>query len=142
MKVTKKTFKADASAISNAKSSALNRSKELINFSFKYLDRNNQSFKFDLNDATYFCEVLYRISELSSLSPIELLSNRSKTLRAHPIDWKDTTQNGFGFPKEDEIVDTPYQFSISKNEYGRIHGFFIDITFYIVWLDKEHQLYV
>lgn len=141
LRVNRKTFSENPSAISEAKIIAFKRSKELINFSFKYLDNNNQSFKFDSNDSSYFCEILNRITELSRLSPLELLANRSGTLKAHPIDWKDTSQTGFGFPKEEEIVSTPYQFSITKNEHGRIHGFFIDITFYIVWLDKNHQLY-
>lgn len=71
----------------------------------------------------------------------ELLSNRSDSLRAHPIEWSGTSENGFGIPKEDEIVDKPYQFSIGSNEHGRVHGFLISNTFYVVWLDKEHQLY-
>ncbi|NMG11911.1 hypothetical protein DP117_35700 [Brasilonema sp. UFV-L1] len=69
------------------------------------------------------------------------MSNRSSALRCHPIDWIDTTESCFGFPGEEQLVDTPYQFSISSNKHGRVHGFFIEEVFYIVWLDPNHKLY-
>jgi hypothetical protein len=81
------------------------------------------------------------LKALSSLTAQELLVNRSSSLRCHPIRWADTSENGFGIPNEEQLVDTPYQFSLSSNEYGRVHGFFIDEIFYIVWLDPDHQLY-
>jgi hypothetical protein len=61
--------------------------------------------------------------------------NGSKSLRCHAIDWNKVTESGFGFPNEDELVDKPYQFQLSSNEHGRVHGFFIDEVFYVVWLD-------
>jgi hypothetical protein len=129
-------------AISEAKKSAEKRATELINFSFRYLDSENEKFSYTIHEAAYFCEILERIKNLSSLTKQEILSNRNAALKTHPIDWEDTSEkNGFPFPKQEEIVDTPYQFAISRNEYGRVHGFFIYNTFYIVWLDKEHHLY-
>jgi hypothetical protein len=67
--------------------------------------------------------------------------NRSSALRCHPIKWEDTSENGFGLLNEEQLVDTPYQFSISANKHGRVHGFLIDEVFYIVWLDPGHLLY-
>jgi hypothetical protein len=68
--------------------------------------------------------------------------NRSQSLRYHPIKWRETTEpNGFGIPNEKELVTVPYQFSLSTNEHGRVHGFFIEDMFYIVWLDPNHNLY-
>ncbi len=141
LKVNKRTFEKESSVISDAQKLSIDRSRELINFSFKYLDNQHPFFSFDKHNSIYFKEILERITELSRLSRQELISNRSTSLKSHRIDWEDTTQQGFGFPKEDEIVDEPYQFCISRNEHGRIHGFFIGITFYIVWLDKDHKLY-
>ncbi len=71
----------------------------------------------------------------------ELTSNRSRALRCYTIDWEDTSETCFGLPNEEQLVDTPYQITISANEHGRMHGFFIDEIFYIVWLDPEHRLY-
>ncbi|QXE21583.1 hypothetical protein B6N60_00260 [Richelia sinica FACHB-800] len=42
---------------------------------------------------------------------------------------------------EEQLVGQPYQFQLSSNEYGRVHGFFIENVFYIVWLDPDHLLY-
>lgn len=128
-------------AISLAKQSAEQKAQELINFSFKYLNGDHDKFCYYPYDGKYFIEIIYRFKALSSLTKQELLSNRSSALRAHPIDWDDTTESCFGFPKEDEIVDIPYQFSINSNEDGRVHGFFIYNTFYFVWFDKQHNLY-
>ncbi|MCP9750459.1 hypothetical protein EGI32_05695 [Ferruginibacter sp. HRS2-29] len=128
--------------MSEAKKTAEKRASELVNFSLKYLDGEHAKFTFSSHDGTYFCEVLERLKSLSTLSKQEWLSSRSSALRIHPIDWSETTEEeGFNFPKHDEIVDTPYQFAVSGNEHGRTHGFFISNTFYIVWLDREHNLY-
>ncbi|MCT7972974.1 hypothetical protein [Laspinema olomoucense] len=65
-------------------------------------------------------------------------------LRCHPLDWSDrrVTEKCFGIPNEEQLVDTPYQlFQLSANEYGRVHGFFIENISYIVWLDPNHNLY-
>lgn len=35
----------------------------------------------------------------------------------------------------------PYQFSLSSHVNGRVHGFFLDHVFHIVWLDPNHRLY-
>ena len=34
-----------------------------------------------------------------------------------------------------------WQFCISANEHGRVHGIIMDDTFYVIWLDKDHNLY-
>jgi hypothetical protein len=141
-KINKTTLPSANSSISEAKKTAEKRAAELFNFSLKYLDDQHENFNYTVHDGTYFCEVFTRLKNLCSLTKQELLSNRSSALRAHPIDWKDTSQEkGFNFPHYDQIVDVPYQFTVSANEYGRIHGFFIYNTFYIVWLDKDHNLY-
>ena len=130
-------------SISEAKKSAERRVTELFNFSLKYLDHQHEKFNYTRHDAVYFCEVLNRLKNLCSLTKQEILSNRSSALRVHPIDWNDTSvKEGFNFPNHEQIIDVPYQFAVSSNEYGRIHGFFIYNTFYIVWLDKEHKLYL
>jgi hypothetical protein len=65
----------------------------------------------------------------------------ARSLRCHSIDWNQTTETGFGLVHEEQLVSQPYQFQLSSNEYGRVHGFFIDNVFYIVWLDPDHLLY-
>ncbi len=112
-----------------------------ISFSYKYFQVNHDKFSVNNSQSEYLIVFLERLRDVSRCSFRELLSNRSKALRCHPIDWSDTSESGFGIPNEDDLVDTPYQFSISSNKYGRVHGFFIEEVFYIVWLDPDHKLY-
>lgn len=116
---------------------------DFLKFSFKYLDTSHAKFLYALCDTDYFCMLLDRLKELSRMSMLEFKANRSKTLRSHPIDWVDegVSESSFGITSEDEIAYEPYQFSLTANEYGRVHGFIISDRFYVVWLDKEHQLY-
>lgn len=51
-------------------------------------------------------------------------------LKNHYIDWKDVSEESFGIPNEDEIVDRPFQFGITVNEHGRVIGFFIGNVFF------------
>ncbi|NJR15400.1 MAG: hypothetical protein HC785_06600 [Calothrix sp. CSU_2_0] len=112
-----------------------------ISFSFKYYQDDNNKFSCMEKKVIYWQTLLKRLKDLSTLMVQNLLNNRSSTLRCHPIKWEGTSENGFGLPNEEQLVDTPYQFSVSSNEHGRVHGFFIDEVFYIVWLDPDHQLY-
>lgn len=112
-----------------------------VSFSYKYLQTDHPKFSPAEREPAYLVALLERLRDVSSWASQELMSNRSSALRCHPIDWDDTTEQCFGFPKEEEIVSTPYQFSLSSNEHGRVHGFFINEIFYIVWLDPDHKLY-
>lgn len=113
-----------------------------LGFSFKYLQTHNEKFSIRDRDANYFIILLERLRDLSTLTAQEVKMNRSQSLRCHPIKWRETTEpNGFGIPNEQELVTIPYQFSLSTNEHGRVHGFFIEDMFYIVWLDPNHNLY-
>lgn len=114
-----------------------------ISFSFKYLDSSHSKFSFDRQDANYWNTLINRLKDLSGLTCLELIENRSSALRFHKIDWQDirVSENDFGLPNEEQLVNIPYQFSISSNKYGRVHGFFIEDIFYIVWLDPSHKLY-
>jgi len=113
-----------------------------VSFSFMYYQDDKENFSIRGRDVRYLEVLLRRLRDLSKLTVQEIVNNRSKSLRCHPIDWQDTTEpNGFGIPNEDQVVVTAYQFQISANEHGRVHGFFRDNVFYIVWLDPDHNLY-
>lgn len=67
--------------------------------------------------------------------------------KRHTIIWE-TTDEPDGFPLIDPIdvgTDTAWQFCL-YDERGklhsswRIHGFLQNTTFYVVWLDPDHQL--
>jgi hypothetical protein len=112
-----------------------------VRFSFKYLDTTHPKFAFKSQGSAYLVVLLDRLRDLSQLTMQELLSSRSKALRCHPIDWDEVSEDSFGIPNEEQIASQPYQFSLSSNAHGRVHGFIIDTLFYIVWLDPNHALY-
>ncbi|MEG4169830.1 MULTISPECIES: hypothetical protein [unclassified Microcoleus] len=115
---------------------------EGISFSFRYYQDDKDKFSISGRDANYLASLLRRLRDLSQLNAQEVINNQSKSLRCHSIVWKNTTEpNGFGIPNEDILINIPYQFQISANEYGRVHGFFSENVFYIVWLDPDHNLY-
>ena len=129
------------SDISKAKEAVKIDFNSLLSFSFKYFVNVPQKFDAYSRNADYFIILIERLKEFSRFSIQQFYSNRSQALRSHPIDWEDTTEDSFGIPGEDQVVSVPYQFELSANEYGRIHGFVIESTFYIRWLDPEHNLY-
>jgi hypothetical protein len=66
----------------------------------------------------------------------------SDALRCHAIEWERTCEkNGFSHLNEQLRANQPWQFSISANEHGRVHGFFVANIFFIVWIDPQHKLY-
>ncbi len=111
-------------------------------FSFKYLDlRNNEKFCVGDVQQNYLQKLLERLRDVCTFKTQEFLSNRSSALRCHPIDFADTTEPG-GFPLNDQLSQAPpHQFSVSANEHGRVHGFLLQDTFYVVWIDPGHKLY-
>lgn len=135
--------KNDDSGIGSNKN-ALKSVDNTVKFSFKYLSFQNDKFQIADRNTNYFVCLINRLQGLSRMEVDYLTSNTNdKSLRSHPIDWKDSrvTESCFGIPKEDEVVDQPWQFELTSNEHGRIHGFFIDNIFNIVWFDPNHCLY-
>lgn len=112
-----------------------------IIFSFRYLDLNHKKFNYNDTNVVYFHKLIERLRDVSQIR-VKEIGAKGKTLRCHPIDWNDTTETCFGIPNEEEIVnDGGFQFAISSNAHGRIHGFFIGNIFCVVWLDPYHKLY-
>jgi hypothetical protein len=112
-----------------------------ISFSFRYFQADHPVFHYKARDAPYFCVLLERLRDLSRFTVLDIQASRSSSLRCHPIKWQDTTADSFGIPGEEQLVDVPYQFVLSANKHGRVHGFFIESVFYVVWLDPDHKLY-
>ena len=113
-----------------------------INFSWKYYI-NTQKFNVGDENGVYFRKLVGRMRDFSKMTPKEIETDKSKgTRNFHDIDFKDDniTEERFGIPKEEELATVPYQLSISLN-HGRMHGFFIDNTFCVRWLDPNHALY-
>ena len=111
-------------------------------FSFRLLQRTRK-FGAEISDAaSYLQHLLQRLQDLSGMRVAEFRALKGKSLRAHRHVWIQTTEAG-GVP------DLPppwtglpaWQFQLTANKHGRVHGYLVDEVFYVVWLDPEHRLY-
>lgn len=116
---------------------------DIVRFSFKHLDLTHEKFCCNGKDRQYFAKLLQRLKDLSAWKANEVHAERSSALRSHPIHW-DRTSEPNGFRRlNDQLRDLPaFQFEISSNAHGRVHGFFIDNVFFVIWLDPDHLLYL
>lgn len=115
----------------------------LVSFSFKYLELNHG--KFSLPDtaakAHYLAALFDRLRQISSMKCQEF-RQAGKALRSHAIDWAGTSEpNGFDHLSEQLQDCQPWQFSLAREELGRVHGLWVGTIFYPIWIDHEHQLY-
>ena len=90
-------------------------------------------------------KLLERLKELSTWTRRRFVTNYEKSWRIHQIDWAMVSQDSFctglrASPVEEHDF-AAWQFALSSNEHGRVHGFLIADTFYLVWLDPDHRLY-
>lgn len=114
----------------------------IIKFNFKYIDFTNPKFVITECEKSYFKSLIDRLRNISSWKEIEFRQSNSKSLRSHPIKWSETTEpNGFKNLKGELSDSEGWQFQISSNEHGRVHGFLLHSVFYIVWFDPNHNLY-
>ena len=117
---------------------SIKRLGSVVRFSFHYLDLEHECFNCGGEDSGWFRSLLETIKEISRLTYYEFSEQRNH-YRLHPNDLE---KLGYDFKLPSYIqdqIETCLQFSLSKSR-GRAHGFFIENTFFIVWLDPDHNL--
>lgn len=116
-----------------------------ISFSFGFFDfvssTAKKKFAPTLCQPGYIQKLLERLKDVSGMTPTAFKQNRSDALRSHPIPWeKSTEKQGFShLPSEHQAAEA-WQFALTRNAHGRVHGFFIGSVFQVVWIDPEHHL--
>lgn len=114
----------------------------LLRFSFKHLDLNHPKFCTSRCRTGYLDRLLTRLRDVSTIRVQEFRTNRSPSLRAHQINFSETTEPaGFTSLNSQLRDEEAWQFEITRNEHGRLHGLLIIETFYVVWIDPDHKLY-
>lgn len=114
---------------------------DLVRFSFRHLTFNDKFQLPQANQGRYLQIFLERLRDISSMKVAEIKAS-GKGLRCHSIDWRGTTEPGGYAHLSQQLQDCePRQFSLTANEYGRVHGILIDNVFYVVWIDPSHALY-
>lgn len=112
-----------------------------LRFSFRFFDSSDAELCPPSYRDGYTITLMERLRDLSTWKVSEFTTNKSKSIRAHTHDWARTSRPN-GFDLNEQYQDYPgWQFQLTRDEHGRVHGFMIDNTFYIVWLDHDHRLY-
>lgn len=121
------------------------RVKEKIQFSFKFLDMEHEAFNLGNMEkrpipicSEWFIELLGSLKSVSDINRDSLISQRQH-YDAHGHNW-DELDYKFNFGEDflEQVECIQYRISSSN---GRVHGFIVGNTFYIVWLDPHHNLY-
>lgn len=116
---------------------------ETLKFSFRHLDSHAEKFLVSNCNAAFLQQLVHTIRELSSWT-IEQFCDQNNHEHRHVI-WFPGTSEPEGFPnldKEQLSYHESWQFQLSREHDWRVHGILIDDTFYVVWLDPNHALYV
>lgn len=112
-----------------------------VTFSLKYLDlESNNKFGFELCTHEFLRALLLELKRLCA-GTVSQFCEWDNTRQSHAFVFNETTEPE-GFLRLDEQLEPEFywQFGIERSRPWRVHGFFIDSVFYIVWLDPEHRL--
>lgn len=111
-----------------------------VRFSFKYLDLAHEKFSFERCEIG-FLRCLFEEFRCLSARNVSEFCEYDNARHSHAITFADTTEPS-GFPGLDDQLEPEvcWQFGICRTRPWRVHGFFIDSVFYVVWLDPEHLL--
>jgi hypothetical protein len=114
---------------------------EKMFFSFELFDAQDSDVCPAIFPDVYTKKLMSRLAAVSQMTEAEF-RQPGKSLRSHELDWKKTSKpDGFSHLNQQQRDLMPWQFSVSANEHGRVHGIIIDNLFYVVWLDVNHCLY-
>ena len=129
----------------HAKKSSIKKSKSddsSLSFSFRFFDASDEEVCPATFQDGYTRTLMLRLKALSEWTVQKFTERPEKNMRNHKIDWADTSRpGGFGRLKQEHRGTQAWQFGVDETSLGRVHGFFIGTTFYIIWLDHHHKLY-
>lgn len=116
---------------------------DLLRFSFRHFMATEKFCYPPIDEKpNYLGTLMERLRDVSGMRVSEFRSAKHKAIRAHRHEWPDTSEpDGYAHLNEQLKQCEPWQFCLSANEYGRVHGILIDEVFYVVWLDHCHALY-
>jgi hypothetical protein len=114
----------------------------LLRFSFKFFDHSDEAICPAKFRDGYTRTLMQRMRDLSSWTVAQFTGREEKSVRNHRHVWSRTSRpEGFSHLNEHFRAYEGWQFCLTSNEHGRVHGIIIDDTFYVIWLDHDHKLY-
>lgn len=125
----------------DAKESLLKYNEKRVIFSWQFFDRANELFNCGKAESNWFISLIDTMRSVSQMDMTEFRTNTSTALRVHPHKW-DRIKIKYPLPHAwlEQLEQDTLQFSVSQAK-GRVHGFVIENVFYIIWLDRHHNLY-
>lgn len=121
-----------------------------LSYSFKYFSQENNFGLRDGCEGQWFVSIINRLQSLNDYSMGQILENSSmrKQLRIHEVDFNGSNVsinrsaiNSIPSNIRDNEREFPlYEISIARSR-GRVFGFFDNSVFYIVYLDRHHNMY-
>lgn len=152
--MSKNKIKVSISPKKNLNTTDISKGNRQFVISYKYLCLDNKKYSFDeLTDnriaKQHFIDFYEKVIEYSQLEDFKkkISSDKaySKKNHIHPINWKDPQirENSFSCLDSnlmEQIKEDCWQLGIN-NQGFRMHGFFIENIYYVVWLDPLHNLY-
>jgi hypothetical protein len=115
---------------------------DLLRFSFKFFDGDDDEICPRSFPEGYVQVLMNRLRELEAWTAKEFQTKQNKTIRNHTHTWSKTARpDGFSCLPREYDAYPGWQFCLTANEYGRVHGVISGGVFYIVWLDCNHALY-
>lgn len=113
-----------------------------LRFSFRFFDHSDDEVCPPRFNEGYTRTLMQRLRDLSSWKVKDFTGRTDKAVRNHQHDWGKTSRpDGFA-ALNGAYKDYPgWQFCLTANAHGRVHGIMIDDTFYVIWLDQDHRLY-
>ncbi len=109
-----------------------------INFSFECVALTGDQFALESVSDNILRELIKKMQYYGTIEPRHL---RNYDHHCHPIDWKDSRVTRTGFTHLDEQKQAYPAWQLNIVGIARMHGFFSENTFYIVWFDSNHELY-
>lgn len=108
-----------------------------IKISLEFFDRTNEMFNLGNAKEKWYLSFLDTIQLLTQITKKQLFGEYKDRFKPHPYDEKDLNyKDPFLLDEQAEA----YQLRINKGS-GRIHGFFVENTYYIRFLDNNHNMY-
>lgn len=113
-----------------------------LRFSFEFFDNSDPELCPAIFRENYTHTLMQRFKDLSTWTVKAFTGPCHRSMRNHQHDWAKTSRpRGFQHLNEYFRAYPGWQFQLSSNEHGRVHGILMGDTFYVIWLDQDHKLY-
>jgi hypothetical protein len=113
-----------------------------LRFSFKFFDPSDGEMCPAAFNEGYTQTLMQRLRDLSSWKVKQFTGAMDQSIRNHQHDWAKTSRpKGFANLNTYFRAYPGWQFCLTANAHGRVHGILIDDTFHVIWLDQGHNLY-